>query len=132
MARRPLLLVSGTLVTALTLLVVVGLRVLQRDRDALFAGYGQDRTEAMAEAVRGVAGEIADIGDDLELASTLLQGAETTQLAERELHAIATIKREYLVMYARTDEGVTTRVTAFDAPRGVADRADATLEQLLA
>jgi signal transduction histidine kinase len=131
MARRPLLLVSGTLVAALTVLVVVGQRVLVRDRDALFARYGQDRAQVMAEAARGVAGEVADIGDDLELASTLLQGAETTQLAERELHAIATIKREYLVMYARSDTGETTRVSAFDAPAGVAERADATLEQLL-
>jgi signal transduction histidine kinase len=131
MARRPLLLVSATLVAALTLLVVVGLRVLERDRDALFARYGRDREQAMAEAARGVEGEVAGIGKDLELASTLLRGAETTRLAERELHAIATIKREYLVMYARTEAGDTTKVTAFDAPAGVAARADATLEKLL-
>lgn len=122
---------SGTLFAALTLLVLVGLRVLERDRNALFARYGHDRAQAMAEVARGVAGEVADIGDDLELASTLLQGAETTKLAERELHAIATIKREYLVMYARTDNGETTKVTAFDAPAGIAQRADAALEKLL-
>jgi len=132
MARWPLILVSGTLIAALSLLVVVGIRVLERDRDALFSRYGREREQAIAEAARGVAAEVADIGDDLELASTLLQGAETTRLAERELHAIATIKREYLVMYARTDDGETTKVTAFDAPAGVAIRADAALEQLLA
>ncbi len=131
MARRPLLLVSGTLVAALTLLVVMGQRVLERDRDALFSRYGHEREQGIEEAARGVAGEVADIGDDLDLASTLLQGADTTQLAERELHAIATIKREYLVMYARTDDGETTKVTAFDAPEGVTARSDSTLERLL-
>ena len=60
------------------------------------------------------------------------QSAETTRLAERELHAIATIKREYLVMYARTDDGETTKVTAFDAPVGSVEPVDdATLEQML-
>ena len=119
------------LVAALSLLVVVGLRVLQRDRDALFARYAEQRALAMHEAARGVAGEVADIGDDLELASTLLQSAETTRLAEREMHGIATIKREYLMMYARSDTGETTKVTAFDAPAGVAARSDETLERLL-
>jgi two-component system, NtrC family, sensor histidine kinase HydH len=131
MVRRPILLVSGMLAAALAVLLAVGTRVLQRDRDALFSRYAHDREQAMAEAARGVAGEVADIGDDLELASTLLQGAETTRLAERELHAIATIKREYLVMYARTDDGEITKVTAFDAPAGVAADADATLEREL-
>lgn len=131
MARRPLLLVSATLIAALTLLVVVGLRVLERDRAALFARYGQDREQALSEAARGVAGQVEDIGEDLDLAATLLEDADTTRLAERELHAIATIKREYLVMYARTRVGETTKVTAFGAPNGVAERADAALEQLL-
>ncbi len=126
------MIVSGILVAALSLLVIVGLRVLQRDRDALSSRYGRDREQVMEEAARGVAGEVADIGDDLELASTLLKNAETTRLAERELHAIASIKREYLVMYARTDNGETTKVTAFDAPAGVALRSDEALVRILA
>lgn len=131
MARGPLILVSVTLVSALTVLVLVGLGVLERDRADLLARYGQTREQGIEEAARGVAGEIADIGDDLDLASTLLQSADTRQLAERELHAIATIKREYLVMYARTKSNETTKVTAYDAPAGVAGRADETLERLL-
>src|SRR5690349_1702010 len=129
-ARRPLLLVSASLVAALSVLVFVGMRVLERDRTSLFERYGDARALAMEEAARGVSAEVADIGDDLELASTLLQNAETSQLAEREMHAIATIKREYLVMYARTDDGETTKVTAFDAPPGVAARADGALEAM--
>ena len=131
MARRPLVFVSAALIASLTVLVVMGQRVLERDRDALFARYGQERAQGIEEAARGVAAEVSDIGDDLELASILLQGAETQTLAERELHAIATIKREYLVMYARTDDGATTKVTAYDAPARVAERSDATLLQLL-
>lgn len=131
MARRPLVFVSGLLVAALALLVMVGLRVLERDRDRLFSQYAHERAQAVEEAARGVAGEVSDIGDDLELASALLQGASSTQLAERELHAIATIKREYMAMYARTDGGETTIVSAYDSPANVATIADAALRELV-
>ncbi len=132
MDRRALILVSGTLAAALTILVMIGLRVLERDRAGLLDRYGESREQAIEEAARGLATEVADIGEDLALASTLLKSAETQQLAERELHAIATIKREYLVMYARSDRHDTiTKVAAYDAPPGVAAKADATLEQLL-
>jgi two-component system, NtrC family, sensor histidine kinase HydH len=132
MAGRPLLLVSATLVAALTLLVVVGLRVLERDRNRLFSSYAHEREQGIEEAARGVTSDISDIGEDLDLASTLLQGADSTQLAERELHAIATIKREYLAMYARTDDGETTIVSAFDAPAGLTKVADQSLKDLVA
>jgi signal transduction histidine kinase len=131
MARRPLFFVSGMLVATLALLVMVGLRVLARDRDRLFAQYAHEREQAVAEATRDVSGEISDIGDDLELASALLDGMDSTQLAERELHAIATIKREYLAMYARTANGETTIVTAYDSPANVAALADATVRDLV-
>jgi hypothetical protein len=131
MARRPLFFVSGMLVATLALLVMVGLRVLARDRDRLFAQYAHEREQAVAEATRDVSGEISDIGDDLELAAALLQGMSSTQLAERELHAIATIKREYLAMYARTANGETTIVTAYDSPANVAALADATVRDLV-
>lgn len=120
-----------TLLAALAALFVIGSRLLARDRDALYDRFAQERRFGLEEAARGVQGDIADIGDDLELASTLLQKAETTELAERELHAIATIKREYLVMYAGLADGPITRVTAFDAPPGVDEIASATLERMI-
>jgi signal transduction histidine kinase len=123
--------VIATLLVASTLLVVVGAKLLQRDRAALFERFGQDRKQTLEEAARGLLGEVTDIGDDLELASTLLEKAETIELAERELHAIATIKREYLVMHARSPGGPTTRVTAFDAPAGAAELADPMLDRML-
>jgi len=129
--RSPYLVVSGALVVALSLVVLVGQRVLERDRDALFASYGHDREQVIEEAARGVEAEVVDIGDDLELASTLLQSTDTTGIAERELQAIATIKHEYLVMYARADDGETTKVTAYDAPEDVAARSDPALVRLL-
>jgi signal transduction histidine kinase len=130
MARRPLIVVSGLLVAALALLVVIGLRVLERDRDRLFSQYAHEREQAVAETARGLTDDLADIGEDLELASALLQGASSPQFAERELHAIATIKREYLAMYARTDSGDTTIVNAYDAPSNVATLANESLSNL--
>ena len=94
MDRRSLVLVSATLAAALAILVVVGLRVLERDRDALFARYGSERQRAAQEAARGLTGDIAEVGEDLALASALLRETISTQLAERQLHAIASIKRE--------------------------------------
>jgi two-component system, NtrC family, sensor histidine kinase HydH len=132
MPRRPLIFVSVTLIVALTVLVWIGLRVLERDRADLFDRYGETRAHVLEEAARSVSAEATDVGEDLDLASTLLESGDSTQIVERELHAIATIKREYLMMYARTPGGaVTTKVTAFDAPPGVADKAGATLEKLL-
>ncbi|MBA3394358.1 MAG: PAS domain-containing protein [Deltaproteobacteria bacterium] len=132
MARRPFILVSAALVTSLTVLVLMGQRVLERDRAALFARYAEERQHGIEEAARGVAGEVSDLGDDLDLASTLLQSAESPMVAARELHAIATIKREYIVMYARTDDGETTKVTALDAPARVTEQADSIVERQLA
>ncbi|MGE0402215.1 MAG: sensor histidine kinase [Kofleriaceae bacterium] len=128
MRWRPLLLVSVALLAALSLLVVTGLRVFERDRDELLARYGHDREVGLAEAARGLVGDVADVSDDLELAAAVLHGADSPTLAERELHAIATIKREYLAMHARTDEGVTTKVTALDAPPNMAQLSDVALD----
>lgn len=116
----------------MTILVVIGQRLLERDRAALYERFGLEREQGVEEAARGLASDVADIGEDLELASTLLQSAETTQLAERELHAIATIKREYMVIYARTATGETTKVSAYDAPPNAAALSNAILEELLA
>ncbi len=131
MIRRPILVVLIALTAALAVLALVGRRVLERDRQAMYDGYAHERLLATGEAAHGLAGDIADIGDDLDLAATLLQNAESTRVAERELHAIATIKREYMVMDARADDHATTRVIALDAPAGVADRADSTLARML-
>ena len=52
-------------------------------------------------------------------------------MAERELHAIATIEREYAVMDARTASGETTEVVAFDASPGIAEVARPTMRAAL-
>jgi len=131
MTRRPILVVVIALLAALAVLALVGRRVLERDRQAMYDRYAQERMQGIEEAAHGLAADVGDIGEDLDLAATLLQNAESTQVAERELHAIATIKREYLVMDARADNHSTTRVVALDAPTGVAPRADAALIAML-
>jgi two-component system, NtrC family, sensor histidine kinase HydH len=131
MPRRPLLVVSGTLVAALAGLVWMGQRVLERDRDALFARYAEDRSHGIEEAAHSVAAELADVREDLKLAATLVRDSESPALVEREMQAIATIKREYLVIYARNDDGSIHKVTAIGAPDGITAAADATLEDYL-
>ncbi len=131
MRWRPLVLVSLALLASLTLLVVTGVRVFERDRDELLQRYGHDREVGLAEAARALGSDIADVSDDLELAAAVLHGAGSSTLAERELHAIATIKREYLAMHARTDEGITTKVTALDAPPNMAQLSDVALDAAL-
>lgn len=131
MTRRPILVVVIALLAALAALAFVGRRVLERDRQAMYDRYADERMQGIEEAANGLTTDIGDIGEDLDLASTLLRDAESTRVAERELHAIATIKREYVVMDVRADDRSTTRVVALDAPRGAAARADAALSEML-
>ena len=131
MPRRALLVVGCTLVAALTGLFIGGQRVLERDRRQLYASYADGRRQLVEAAARGFEAELADIGDDLTLATALLEGADSPQVAERELHAIATIKREYLAMSARDGEGPITKVSALDAPEGVASRFDSELTHMI-
>jgi len=131
MPRRPLLVVLAALVTSLAILVVMGVRVFERDRDALVERFGEQREQAGAEAARDFLAEVAEIGEDVQLASVLLQSADGGVQAERDLQAIATIKREYMMMFARRG-GTTTSVIAFDAPPTVAAVATPTVETMLA
>jgi signal transduction histidine kinase len=124
--------VIATLLAAVVALLVIGAVQLRRDREALYERYGHEREQGLLEAARGFAGEIGDISEDLELAATLLKGAGSPGFSEQQLHAIATIKREYLVMHAQVRPDAPTRVTAIDAPAGVDAIAGRPLEELLA
>jgi hypothetical protein len=86
MAHRPMVLVVGTVLVTLG---VVGYRVLERDRAAMYASYAHEQQLALEEMAAGLTSDIADIGEDLDLAATLLADAESPRVAERELHAIA-------------------------------------------
>ena len=112
-------------IAALVVLVIAGRRVLERDRDALYARYAAIRTQDAEEAAHELGKNLADIREDLELAATLVDNADSPEVSTRELHAIATIKREYDVIDARPNEaaGVPAHVVAFDTPPGVAEMA---------
>ncbi len=132
MTRRPMIMVIVSLLVALTALAFVGRGVLQRDREALYERYADERRQGVGAVATGISDDIAKIGGDLELASTLLREAESTQLVERQLHAIATIKHEYLLMETRTDDGGGARVVAMDAPdQAIAARLIAPLTRTL-
>jgi signal transduction histidine kinase len=111
------------MVVALILVGVIGIRVLERDRDAMHDRFAQERMQGLEEAARALASDTKEIGEDLDLAATLLDDAESRDVADRELHAIATIKREYLVVEARS-LATTTRVVALNAPSGIAKEVD--------
>jgi signal transduction histidine kinase len=121
MKHRPILAVVLASIVALVGLIFAGRRVLERDREALYERYSTARTQEVVQAARTFAADQANVVEDLDLAATLLDDAESPRVAERELHAIATIKREYVVLDARTDTAATKEVVAFDAPPGSAD-----------
>ncbi|HVK82808.1 MAG TPA: HAMP domain-containing sensor histidine kinase [Kofleriaceae bacterium] len=127
----PRLLVIAILIAALTALAYVGQQVFHRDRDALFARFGQERTHGIENAARSLSQDIADIGENLELVATLLETTETPKQVERTLRAVATVKREYLALHARIGSE-TIRVTSIDAPAEVNALAAETFEELLA
>ena len=130
MAGRPVVLVVCMVLVALFVLGILGRRVFERDQAAMYANYAHEQRRSLEEVAAGLANEIADIGQDLDLATELLADAESHRVAERELHAIATIKREYMLMDARTTGGM-IRVIAFDAPTWAADLAGEALRATL-
>ncbi|MGE5181562.1 MAG: two-component system sensor histidine kinase NtrB [Acidobacteriota bacterium] len=131
MRNRPIFMVILASIVALIGLVLAGRRVLQRDRAALYEQYSSERTQKLAQIAHSMSMDQANVVEDLDLAATLVEKAESPQVAERELHAIATIKREYLVMDSRGDGGDTTEVIAFDAPPRSAELARAEMTRTL-
>lgn len=110
---------------------IVALRVLDRDRDRLHAAFAQERLQALEEAARSLEADIAEIDEDIALAATLLESAESAAVADREIHAIATIKREYFVIETRKHGEAPLRVVAHDAPAGLAARVEPRLAAAL-
>jgi signal transduction histidine kinase len=85
-----------TLVVALAVLLIVGRRSLERDRQKLYADYAADRTHRLERAAVGLAGDVDTIGEDLQLAATLVGRGTAPDEFRRELGAIATVTRPYL------------------------------------
>ena len=130
MVRPTALLLVAAVVTLA--LVVLGQRVLARDRAALRAAYATERLHAVEEAAAALARDVEEIDEDLELAATLMSKASQPEVRERELHAIATIERPYLAAELRDVHGATlARVVAADAPPGVLDRAGPALDETI-
>ncbi|HWO20740.1 MAG TPA: ATP-binding protein [Kofleriaceae bacterium] len=129
--RRQLLFIAAVLVAALAALVVVGSRVLDRDRDRLYERYARERLHILEEAGRVFERDVQGVIEDLDLAATLLDHADADLPAERELHAIATIKREYMMIETRRMGVPGIRVVAPDAPATIAERAGPTSAELL-
>jgi signal transduction histidine kinase len=130
MAHRPIVVVVLASLAALVVLVFAGRRVLERDREALYDQYARQRTQEVTEAAHDFAADLGDIGEDLELAAALLDNAKSPEAAERELHGIATIKRPYAVIDARTAAS-TTHLVAWDTPPGVAEICASAMTQAL-
>jgi two-component system, NtrC family, sensor histidine kinase HydH len=130
--RRQLLFIAAVLVAALAALVVVGSRVLDRDRAMLYERYARERLHILEEAGRVLERDVQGVVEDLDLAATLLDHIDADLPAERELHAIATIKREYMMIETRQMGVPGIRVVAPDAPPGVAERAGPISADLLA
>jgi signal transduction histidine kinase len=130
--RRPILLIAAVLAGALVALVVVGSRVLDRDRERLHERYARERLHILEEAGRVLERDVQALAEDLDLAATLLEHVDSDLLAERQLQAIAAIKREYLMLETRRADGRGIRVVAHDAPAGLAERAGPIVSELLA
>lgn len=128
---RTTLIVAVVMVASLVVVGIIGVRVLDRDRHAMLDRFAQDRLLVLQEAARSLSTDTNEISEDLDLAATLLDDAESRHVADRELHAIATIKREYLVVEARDLDADTTRVVAHDAPAEINSKVDRDLKRAL-
>lgn len=118
MLRRTAI-VGIVLLACLSTLWLAAAHVLARDRDAAEHELARDRLQTLTGAASALGADLAGIGKDLALAATLIEQAPSADSAERELHAIAAIKREYLAFEIRTAGGGLVRFVAADAPRAV-------------
>ncbi len=130
--RRTILLITAVLAGALVALVVVGSRVLDRDRERLYERYARERLHILEEAGRVLARDVQGVVEDFDLAATLTEHVDSDLLVERALEAIATIKREYLMLETRRAAGRRIRVVPQAAPAGLAERVGPAISELLA
>ncbi len=128
---RTTLIVAVVMVASLVVVGVIGARVMDRDRRVMLDRFAQQRLQLLQEAARSLSADANEISEDLDLAATLLDDAESGHVADRELHAIATIKREYMLVEARDLDAETTRVIALDAPQGITAKVEADLRTAL-
>ena len=119
MNRSHLIVGAVILTAALTVLFLLGARVLDRDRRSIHAGYARDQMHRLDQAALELGNDIEKIGLDLELAATLSAQAGSPEVRERELHAIATITREYLSIEVYTAGG--TRLARVTYPASAAE-----------
>ena len=61
------------LVLALSILGLLGLRILDQDRRAAEDDFARDKLRAVTEVAHGLRSDLVQIGNDLELASTLVE-----------------------------------------------------------
>ena len=130
--RRHILLIAVVLAGALAALVVVGTRVLDRDRERLYERYAGERLHILESAARVLESDVQGVIEDLDLAATLLEDVDSDLLAERELEAIALIKREYLMIQTHRAEGGGGLALADNAPPGLAEHFGPIVQGLLA
>jgi signal transduction histidine kinase len=133
MQRSHLVLGAVILAAALAALLLLGARVLDRDRRSIHADYARDRMHRLDEAALELGNDIEKVGEDLELAATLAAQATSAEMRERELHAIATITREYLALEVHDAAGaVLAQVTYPAAAATEVERARPAIDDTIA
>ena len=127
---RPALVAIAASIVVVAVLVAVGLRAAERDRAEIRARLAAAKLASLTEAAGELAHDVEKIGEDLELAATLMTQTADADDRARELHAIAAITREYMALEVRDGAGRTlARVVAPDAPPGVLAHAVAALDE---
>ncbi|MBX3156478.1 MAG: histidine kinase [Deltaproteobacteria bacterium] len=110
MSRR-MLLGAFALVACLASTWAVVIYVLDRDRDSAERELAADRLQTLDGAARSLGASLAGIGKDLTLAAALD--------SERELAAIAGVKREYIAIEVWREDGTRARVASAGATEPV-------------
>ncbi len=133
-APRGYLAIGGAfLVVAIGALILIGARVLARDRAALYDDYGREQQVRLQQAAFELGNAVGAIGENLELAASLAAQADTPEVLDREMHAIAAITREYLAIDVWSADGRRlVRVIAPDARADILQLADAALDDTVA
>jgi two-component system, NtrC family, sensor histidine kinase HydH len=124
------ILTTTAIALAIVVVVAIGTRVLARDRRAIHMTFAENKLRTLGDAADELGNDVEKIGEDLELAASLMTQTSSPSERERSLHAIAAITREYAALELRDASGqMVVRVVAPDASSDVLDRAAVALEE---
>jgi signal transduction histidine kinase len=98
----------AALTIAVSTVVGVALRWIQRDRSTLLQRFSSEKLAQIEEAAAEIAEDFADITEDLRFAGELIRAADSAADRRRELGALLAVVKQYRMIHVYDPQGELT------------------------